>query len=123
MARRSSFYSEYIQSDEWKEVRREALDLAGWQCNRCSERIGLQVHHITYKNLGCEEPGDLEVLCEHHHEIADHERVAARAKRRFHRRVAGWAEKVYGPGWERHVSFRQVACEFEQWLDSKNYDL
>lgn len=61
-------YARYLQSPYWRRRRNEALRDAGWQCQRCPSRTGLQVHHRTYVNLGAEQPGDLEVLCRPCHE-------------------------------------------------------
>lgn len=84
-------YREYIASDEWRTRRAEAIRRTIkrteiWtapQCEVCGQygvrhknkpdfkqkkfRVemsnGLEVHHPHYRNLGCEEPGDLIVLC------------------------------------------------------------
>ncbi len=85
-------YREYIQSDEWKARRTAALKRAirprqiGPSCEVCGRhgtsyknsrssldyrdrqfRVdganGLNVHHLTYRSLGAEEPRDLIVLC------------------------------------------------------------
>lgn len=86
-------YRTYIRSDEWMLRRVAALErsIAGRYyrtpcCELCGRRgvahknprnrldskdrrhrvdnsLGLEVHHITYRNLGREEPADLIVLC------------------------------------------------------------
>jgi 5-methylcytosine-specific restriction endonuclease McrA len=78
-------YREYIQSDDWKKRRGRALwrsaHLQTPQCEICGKlggsfknrdsddrhRVdnsrGLEVHHLTYTNLGNETPEDLIVLC------------------------------------------------------------
>ena len=60
-------YHEYIQSDEWREKRKEKLIQADYQCEKCGTGKNLVVHHITYDRLGNEEMDDLVVLCKTHH--------------------------------------------------------
>lgn len=66
-------YDWYIKSDIWKSKREWALNLLGRQCSVCGNRIGLEVHHLTYDHMGYELIGDLLVLCRDCHE-AQHER-------------------------------------------------
>jgi hypothetical protein len=61
-------YAEYLKSEHWQLVRREALARAYRQCQRCSSIRNLNVHHRTYENLGAEEDADLIVLCRSCHE-------------------------------------------------------
>jgi len=56
-------YRGYLGSDKWTEIRRVKLK-SQRKCEKCGSRISLQIHHITYKNLGCETNKDLQVLCE-----------------------------------------------------------
>lgn len=65
---RKAFYAQYLASAGWRKRRNEALKLSGWQCSRCGARKGLEVHHLTYANVGAEPPEDLEVLCGSCHE-------------------------------------------------------
>ena len=44
------------------------------RCEICGERDGLQVHHLNYDRLGHELPGDLKVVCQGCHWIADNQR-------------------------------------------------
>ena len=98
-------YLDYLESETWATVRAAALKRAGHRCEwvsewneivadhgdtvdteirteACAETEGLEVHHRSYDRLGHEKPGDLEVLCRHHHGIADRERRRARRKKR-----------------------------------------
>lgn len=62
-------YAEYLQSEYWQDLRNQALDRAGYRCQLCNERKGLQVHHRSYERRGL--PGelqDLTVLCGDCHE-------------------------------------------------------
>lgn len=62
-------YSEYLQTPEWQETRKQALKDANYQCALCpaTNRV-LHVHHRTYERLGEERPEDLTVLCDKCHE-------------------------------------------------------
>jgi hypothetical protein len=76
---RSAFYREYINSAQWRKVRRKALKRAGGRCEhrgvlgRCHSRTRLQVHHRSYRHFANEWDGrtthgeDLQVLCVKHH--------------------------------------------------------
>ena len=69
-------YKEYVASDEWQrsERRLNCIKAAHNKCQMCGAMFGLEVHHITYKNLGKELPQDLVLLCilchEHTHAMA-----------------------------------------------------
>jgi len=56
-------YQEYLKSDRWCAMRLWALSRAGNRCEVCGNEGGLEVHHRSYENLGCEFPGELLVLC------------------------------------------------------------
>jgi 5-methylcytosine-specific restriction endonuclease McrA len=59
----SSQYLTYIHSSAWKVRRERALSRAGFRCQVCGARSRLQVHHVTYANLGHEADEDLTVMC------------------------------------------------------------
>lgn len=60
----STKYREYLRSPEWRARRARALVAAARRCSRCQQIGGvLDVHHLTYANLGAESDEDLEVLC------------------------------------------------------------
>ena len=63
-------YKTYITSLEWKNnsARRDVLYKDNYQCRMCKSSVGIEVHHITYKNLGNEHIGDLVTLCRDCHE-------------------------------------------------------
>lgn len=62
----------YLQSRHWRKRRNRSLVLANFRCEECSYNRNLQVHHLTYKNLGNENDGDLEVLCRKCHRKVHH---------------------------------------------------
>lgn len=56
----SEFYKNYIKSDAWKEKCRQRIEIDNNRCVMCGRlekncKNGLQVHHITYKDLGHED--------------------------------------------------------------------
>jgi len=66
---RSDFYEKYMRSEEWQEKRLQRMEIDQNCCVMCGRpaektRSGLQVHHVTYKNLGYEDVlTDLVTLC------------------------------------------------------------
>ena len=55
-------YRIYLQSDHWKEIRREFLEDENYQCEICGGKAN-QVHHKNYNCLYEEERDDVEVVC------------------------------------------------------------
>lgn len=55
----SAFYQEYIRSPEWEEKKRQRMEIDGFRCVMCGRSIDhcrtMQVHHVTYRNLGHED--------------------------------------------------------------------
>jgi hypothetical protein len=58
-------YKEYLETPEWKEIRKRAAIKQGFMCGLCGKDIsgGYNTHHKTYRNRGCERYSDLTVLC------------------------------------------------------------
>jgi len=76
--RQSSAYRVYMQSPAWRARRAQAIARAGMRCEECGlYGRGLEVHHLTYDNLGHEPDSDLQVLCLDCHPAADAARVGA----------------------------------------------
>ena len=61
-------YEEYMQSEDWRIIRQDALERAGFRCDECESEENLEVHHKTYKNMGNEKDEDLQVLCKECHD-------------------------------------------------------
>jgi 5-methylcytosine-specific restriction endonuclease McrA len=66
----STEYENYLQSDKWKELARKRLEYDGYTCQMCGSRgtvaNPLEVHHLSYKNIGEEQDRvwqDLVTLC------------------------------------------------------------
>lgn len=59
-------YEQYVKKDEtgvWSKRREIYRQYYGW-CQRCHQRKGTQLHHLSYKNLGREEiAGEVEWIC------------------------------------------------------------
>jgi hypothetical protein len=58
----------YLKSDYWLELRERLYKEVNNICEECTQSgIGLQVHHLSYKNLGKELRSDLVVICKFCH--------------------------------------------------------
>lgn len=62
------WYRRYLKSGAWRDVRTKILDRDGYACRACGCGNSLQVHHLTYKNVGYERGSDLITLCKPCHE-------------------------------------------------------
>jgi len=56
-------YKTYIKSEIWKLVVARIKKQRNNSCEICGNKKYLQVHHLTYKNLGQEKDEDLQLLC------------------------------------------------------------
>lgn len=56
-------YNKYIKSKEWRDKRNELFTLKGKECEQCGSTHKINVHHISYDNLGNESLDDLQILC------------------------------------------------------------
>ena len=124
MTEHTQEYLLYLKSPEWRTVRKQALINAAYRCQECGVWLKpslLHVHHLNYDNLGDEDPEDLLVLCQQHHEAADKERRTAAKREHWHRRLNGWAQQVYGVQWEEYMDYDRVETEFRYWLEEKSY--
>ena len=68
-------YEKYIGSVKWKKVRQYRMKYDDFECqsphpmlNVCLDYKRLEVHHLTYDNLGNELLGDILTLCQNCHE-------------------------------------------------------
>lgn len=55
-------YYEYLQSEEWHNKRISVLERDRHACVLSGRRDKLQIHHLTYDRVGCEELSDLVTL-------------------------------------------------------------
>ena len=65
----SKFYSEYMKSREWLVARARRIFIDRGMCRVCGSRHNLEVHHLSYRNLGREKMKDLITLCKMHHRM------------------------------------------------------
>ena len=65
-------YADYLASEHWQQLRKAAIERTKGRCIPCfcRERYtpATQVHHITYQNLGNENPWELLPVCRKCHE-------------------------------------------------------
>ncbi len=72
-------YSNYLKSAHWAETREKRLELDKHRCYLCGKKKHLNVHHISYKNLGHENVSrDLVTLCRECHKMLHNVRGAAK---------------------------------------------
>ena len=62
-------YKQYLQTDHWQSVRKEALERAGGRCQVCNANDRLHTHHRSYERRGEEMPSDVIVLCASCHKL------------------------------------------------------
>jgi len=65
-----SEYSEYLSTSKWAWYRSKILKRDNHKCTECNSSENLNVHHLTYRNLGCEQMKDLITLCRKCHKEA-----------------------------------------------------
>jgi len=53
----------YMQSNKWLALKYQRLSIANNGCETCGLTTSLQLHHITYTNLGDENINDLRIQC------------------------------------------------------------
>ena len=51
----SEFYRRYIRSPEWEKRKAVRMEIDGYRCVMCGDTKALQVHHVSYRNLGHED--------------------------------------------------------------------
>lgn len=87
----AEIYRAWINSDDWKKIRKKKLIEEALQCEICGSAKNLAVHHITYEHLLEEDNhmDDLIVLCKnchekaHEHDIREKKERATEERRRF----------------------------------------
>jgi len=62
------WYSEYIQTYEWKLKREAVLARCNWLCEGCRKQKATVVHHVTYSHVGNELLFQLVGLCRDCHD-------------------------------------------------------
>lgn len=65
---RRSEYADYLQSDQWRQLRRVVMDRCGEVCEGCRVTAAVDVHHLTYRHVGREFAFELVGLCRECHD-------------------------------------------------------
>ena len=60
-------YKNYLKTYHWKRVKARAKKLFGDKCLNCGSSK-IDMHHLTYKNIGFEKPDEVIPLCHKCHE-------------------------------------------------------
>ena len=63
-------YGQYLQTEEWRQIRNKILERDGRLCRGCLVKIATCVHHLTYDNVGDELCFQLVSLCDDCHNKA-----------------------------------------------------
>lgn len=76
-------YNIYINSPLWQDsqARLAVLQYDGYRCRMCDDTTALEVHHISYENLGYESPEELVTLCHACHK--ETHRVAGKGAKHY----------------------------------------
>ena len=75
MQKKKVNYYIYIKSEAWRKKRLKRLKTDDFKCQfrvgrfKCGAKTSLEVHHLSYKNLGNERFKELITLCHKHHDI------------------------------------------------------
>ena len=69
------WYGEYQKSAEWAAMRAKVMQRAKGLCEGCLSRPAVDVHHLTYDNVGQEFAYQLVALCRPCHERAHESRA------------------------------------------------
>ncbi len=105
-------YDEYLLSAHWIKTRRRAIGLAGGRCAWCPSRRRLNVHHLTYRRIGCERDDDLLVLCR-----CCHEKVHGLAPRKL-RQLNEWQQTDVARRQHREEAAIRIAAEAKRYRDA-----
>lgn len=105
-------YDAYLNSAEWRKLRKRALRRAEQRCQLCNGEDDLHVHHRTYERVGEERITDLTVLCGWcHARFHDVERKVPRAEQ-------------YSARWRRVADSALTEAErLEFWSSLRRADL
>jgi len=75
-------YKEYLKSKHWKNKRKEFYKTTEAKCSWCGETKNLNLHHLTYDNIGNEKLEDLICLCASCHKKLHQETDKFKVKRK-----------------------------------------
>lgn len=61
-------YLEYLQSDHWKNLKKQSFAIYGCKCLVCKSGEPVDGHHLVYRHLIDVNPNEVIPLCREHHE-------------------------------------------------------
>lgn len=73
-------YLRGARSEEWFSIREAVLDRDGGKCRITGDTRELQIHHLTYRNVGSEQLSDLVTLCKDAHLVVHDTKHAMHAR-------------------------------------------
>jgi hypothetical protein len=99
----AGMYKDYLKSDHWIEFKNRVHADKPYGCYICRKFVNLEVHHITYKNLGNEDIDDVVYLCHKCHLYATNSSekdklqkwLERMRKRNMIKRKKFWGKKTY----------------------------
>lgn len=62
-------YDDYLRSDHWKMFKSAFKGESPYKCVSCESEESLDVHHLTYENIGNESFDDVAYLCRTCHKV------------------------------------------------------
>lgn len=75
-------YLEYLNSNEWKKIRRQKAKEQNYKCEICGVEVkkGFNIHHKSYEHLGKERMNELLFVCKDCHKVV-HKLIDERKKK------------------------------------------
>lgn len=87
-------YSQYLDSDAWKQRRTHVRRRSRGWCERCKVGRIADVHHLTYERVGNEDASDLIAVCRPCHEYLHGLRDADPAATKFTKQEAACVREI-----------------------------
>lgn len=116
-------YHAYLKSRHWKSVKDSYFRMRPYRCFYCGVRKRLELHHITYKNIGNEQLADLVYLCpDHHNQVTFHDKdgkIAAwlsrwrqnelkKTAKKFSKKFRGAHPKLHSSGSRPKLEYHKI---------------
>lgn len=121
----SDEYKDALKSQHWKNVKASRLRKVGgcekrrkWKWivklfgTGCEGR--LEGHHRTYKRLGFEKPGDIQMLCAKHHAEVERKKQKARKKK-----AVNSLRRTHYKKFGRRLSYSEAERRLDAWVADK----
>lgn len=102
MSRRSEYYR-YLESCEWRQLRKQAFERDEYKCTVCGSGLNLRGHHRRYrKDIRTCIVDDIQTMCNECHERHHREKAAERKRNRKPKQTM------------RHLTY--ILCNFDATL-------